>query len=714
LPHDDVEKSGRGSERFRAVATARFVPPAELDLQGFRAGDFWLGRTESRQEFGWHEDLNLLTCAGPRAGKGVGSVIPNLLTFPGSAIVVDPKLENAAATAQYRADVLGQKVLVIGPSSAMQNVPERFHGTYNPLDLLDEADGPIAVTNAQTVADGLVIRSAGDGKDRFFDDNAHDYMRSGLLYMLRHYRAEDRTLMKLAETVAVGDLALFKEYVAYRQQKDPDFKASRKEGFELFLDQMIAMEEFGGIVSQTGAKIQIMGAETQGNVMSSAATHLDFLRGGQELWPSLQSNIDATKTFRLSEFRRQDRHITVYLGLPVHMMQNQSRWLRIILLQVMKYMQTTPFKKERDRPVMMMIDEFAQLGPLPQILNALTYGPGFGLRLWLIVQDLNQLKANYPDSWETIMNACGIKQFFGIGDLFTAKYVSEYAGDEMIEVPSISVTETQSQTEGRTSSHTTNESRGRTSGTTDSEGTSSTIGQSFSKGESETKTENQSSSEGVSEGRGSSEGNSFTEGNNTGTSSNYTVGTGQNQSGGRSDAFRERWLLGVWRFVEDLSTTDSSGWGQSRNDSWANGTSAGRSSSRGSNIGTNESTGTSKQTSSGNSNAVGTSTTEGRSSSTGTNRSRSKSESESTTHGTGETVGESASTATGRNYALSVSVQPRRLYRAEEMMTAFTKSNLMQLVLIRDHNPMLLVRTPYYLDPLMRDLLAILDVKREG
>ena len=85
---DDLVEMGGALENRRALATSKLVPQHRLDRQGYETGDFWFGRTLSGKPFGWHEDLNLLTCAGPRAGKGVGAVIPNLLLFPGSAVVI--------------------------------------------------------------------------------------------------------------------------------------------------------------------------------------------------------------------------------------------------------------------------------------------------------------------------------------------------------------------------------------------------------------------------------------------------------------------------------------------------------------------------------------------------------------------------------------------------------------------------------------------------
>ena len=260
------------------------------------------------------------------------------------------------------------------------------------------------------------------------------------------------------------------------------------------------------------------------------------------------------------------------------MMYTQGRWMRLLVMQICQYIQRTEFNKETDRPVLMMIDEFFQLGPIPSIENTLTYAPGFGLRLWLIVQDIGQLKKNYPDSWETILGACGIKQFFGINDLPTAKYLSEILGEEEIDVPSVTITKNQSKTHGENQSHTVGS------------------GQSSSHGSNWSTSYGDSSSTGLGNGRISS---------NTGSNSSYSSGGSFSQS-----------------------------------------------------FNTNESV----------------------------------------------SVGISRAETEGISKGYTVAKQPRKLLRPEEILTAFTKENLVQLVHVRDHGGMILIRTPYYSDP---DLLAL-------
>ena len=512
----------------RELATAKLVPQHRLDRQGYEPGDFWLGRTLGGHPFGWSEDLNNLTVAGPRAGKGIGTVVPNLLMYPGSAVVVDPKGELATLTARHRREQLGQKVVVLDPAG-VSDVPKDMRGTFNPLAQIDEND-PAAVSSALSIAQGIVVPNP-KAKEPFWDQTALSFIQAVILYMLRFYRPEDRTLMKLRETASVGDWGLYQDFLAQMRSGEnaqPDYQAVPDKAFELLLNEMFECDAFGGILREEAAKISQMGENTRGNVLGGVRTHLDFLKEPL-LWPALVENDENPARFDLPDLRNHDQHTTVYICLPVDMMYQQGRWMRLLITMVTRYMERTPFDKANELPVLMMMDEFFQLGPLPGIENTLTYAPGFGLRLWLIVQDIGQLKKNYPDSYETILGACGVKQFFGINDLPTAKYVSELLGEEEIEVPSITLTKNQSETFGESLSQTRGVSR--TSSLTDSWSTTtgSTSGLSGSGGKNSAMGWNSSQSSSNTSGGSVTQSTSF--------SSSTTYGINRSETQGSSGGY---------------------------------------------------------------------------------------------------------------------------------------------------------------------------------
>ena len=90
-------------------------------------------------------------------------------------------------------------------------------------------------------------------------------------------------------------------------------------------------------------------------------------------------------------------------------------------------------QKQRGLPVLFMLDEFAQLGPLKAIEDGFGIARDYGLLLWPVVQDLNQLKRDYKDSWETMLANAGMLQFFRPQDNTTAEYISKRTADVVVD-----------------------------------------------------------------------------------------------------------------------------------------------------------------------------------------------------------------------------------------------------------------------------------------
>ena len=124
------------------IATAEWANPAQVE-ENYRYSDgtVWLGRScsENSVGIGYCDDRHVCLVSGSRGGKGTTSIVNNLILWPGSIFVIDPKGENATITAARRgrgsehARGLGQKVRVLDPFKAAQ-VDDSFRGRFNPLD----------------------------------------------------------------------------------------------------------------------------------------------------------------------------------------------------------------------------------------------------------------------------------------------------------------------------------------------------------------------------------------------------------------------------------------------------------------------------------------------------------------------------------------------------------------------------------------------------
>src|SRR5271155_2618652 len=122
------------------------------------------------QAIGVPDDRHIITIAGSRAGKGRSVLVPNLITYPGSILAIDPKGDLASLTADWRADMLGQKVIVLDPFGVAGDVATRHGGVFNPLTILDE-DSPTLIEDAGLIADALIVPAPG-AKEPHWDERA--------------------------------------------------------------------------------------------------------------------------------------------------------------------------------------------------------------------------------------------------------------------------------------------------------------------------------------------------------------------------------------------------------------------------------------------------------------------------------------------------------------------------------------------------------------
>ena len=156
---------------------------------------------------------------------------------------------------------------------------------------------------------------------------------------------------------------------------------------------------------------------------------------------SIQSTADRQTSWILSRPMRADlarngidfrdlkrRPITVYVVLPAERMRTHSIWLRLVIVTALRSLY-----RPGGLPTLFILDEFAQLGHLGPIEDAFGLVRGYGVQLWPILQDLNQLKSLCKERWETFVGNAGVVQGFAPNDLTTAEWMSrKRAGDTTI------------------------------------------------------------------------------------------------------------------------------------------------------------------------------------------------------------------------------------------------------------------------------------------
>ncbi|WP_277765863.1 type IV secretory system conjugative DNA transfer family protein [Sphingomonas sp. HITSZ_GF] len=338
-------------------------------------------------------DRHLLTIAPTGSGKGTTAIIPNLLNYPGSCLVVDPKGENALITATRRRQLCDQ-VYIVDPWGIAADAGSSAR--FNPLDWLVAGDLDIA-ENAMLLADALIAEEK--DKDSFWDQEAKALLQGVILYVATdEHEADDRHLAR------VRDLLLLDG-----------------EDLRQFFERM--RESVHHVVASTGARSLQKDPKTLSNVLASVQAHTHFLDS-----PRLRANLSA------SDFRFEDlkaNPTTVYLVLPADRLGAFGRWLRLLIQQAITVTARDVANKPR-KPVLFILDELPSLGRLAKVREAYGLMRGFGMQIWGIVQDVPQMRELYGDGWETFIGNSGAITYHGSRDNSSADYFSKLCGEATV------------------------------------------------------------------------------------------------------------------------------------------------------------------------------------------------------------------------------------------------------------------------------------------
>lgn len=361
----------------------------------------------------YYQDGHILTCAPTGAGKGVSAVTPNLLSYMGSMVVLDIKGENYAVTGQARRD-MGHTVHVIDPYGVTDQAQT---DSFNWMDKIDVSQ-PDCLSHSELLADCVVV-SDKNVKNPHFNEMARALVQGVILYVAGTKPKEDHNLGMVRRLLACSS--------------------------DDFTDLMAEMASHGeGLAFGTPAGIAntilSLAPEELGSIRSTINRHLNFLDD-----PRVKAVL-SNSTFSFDDLKR--KKMTVYIVIPQTEIKRNMRLTRTIVASSLGGI-TNDNIQPQDK-VVFLLDEFAQLGTMQALLDGISIVRGYGAAFWLIIQNLQQLRAAYPDSWETFF-ANSTKHFFGVDDYQTAKYFSDMMGAGTINY------RTRGESHGKDHSNSTNE-----------------------------------------------------------------------------------------------------------------------------------------------------------------------------------------------------------------------------------------------------------------
>lgn len=352
---------------------------------------------------------HVLTYAPTRSGKGVGLVMPTMLSWGASAVVTDLKGELWAMTSGWRKKHAKNKVLRFEPATANGSV------CWNPLDEI-RLGTEYEVGDVQNLAT-LIVDPDGKGLDSHWQKTAFALLVGVILHAL--YKAKDdgttATLPSVDSMLA-----------------DPN-----RDIGELWME----MATYGHVAGQNhhaiGSAARDMmdrPEEEAGSVLSTAKSYLALYRD-----PVVARNVSRSE-FRIRDLMHSDDPVTLYIVTQPNDKDRLRPLVRVMVNMVVRLL-ADKMDFENGRPVahykhrlLMMLDEFPSLGKLQILQESLAFVAGYGIKCYLICQDINQLKSREtgygPD--ETITSNCHVQNAYPPNRVETAEHLSRLTGQTTV------------------------------------------------------------------------------------------------------------------------------------------------------------------------------------------------------------------------------------------------------------------------------------------
>ena len=335
---------------------------------------------------------HVLTFAPTRSGKGVGLVVPTLLSWPASAVIHDIKGENWSLTAGWRSRFSHCLLFnPVDPASA----------AYNPL--LEVRRGTHEVRDVQNIADILVDPEGALERRNHWEKTSHALLVGAILHVL--YAGQDKTLCGVANFLS-----------------DPACT------FELTLHRMMSTPHLGDVthpvVASAAREVMNKSDNERSGVLSTAMSFLGLYRD-----PTV-AEVTSRCDWRIADLISAEHPVSLYLVVPPSDISRTKPLIRLILNQIGRRLTESLDGSDgiqRKHQLLLMLDEFPALGRLDFFESALAFMAGYGLRAFLIAQSLNQIDKAYGLN-HSILDNCHVRIAFATNDERTAKRISEALG----------------------------------------------------------------------------------------------------------------------------------------------------------------------------------------------------------------------------------------------------------------------------------------------
>ncbi|MGE3872552.1 MAG: conjugal transfer protein TraG, partial [Parvibaculaceae bacterium] len=386
----------RQNQMVTTYGSARWATAEEIRASDLLNGrGVFLGRLT--KEYLRHDGPeHVLAFAPTRSGKGVGLVIPTLLTWTGSAVIHDIKGENWQLTAAWRSRY--SHCLLFNPADPRS-------ARYNPL--LEVRKGVTEVRDVQNIADILVDPEGALERRNHWEKTSHALLVGVILHVL--YAEEEKTLARVATFLS-----------------DPSRSIERTLKIMMTTNHLGSEErpQVHPVIASVARELLNKSENERSGVLSTAMSFLSLYRD-----PIIARNTEACD-WRIGDLLAANKPVSLYLVVPPADLSRTKPLVRLILNQIgrrlTEKLEGQPDKSGRRR-LLLMLDEFPALGRLDFFETALAFMAGYGIKAYLIAQSLNQIVKAYGEN-NAILDNCHVRIAFAANDERTARRISDALG----------------------------------------------------------------------------------------------------------------------------------------------------------------------------------------------------------------------------------------------------------------------------------------------
>lgn len=311
---------------------------------------------------------SLITIAPPGSGKTQCFVLPNMLSWPGPAVVLDVKGEIYSATHKWRSENVGP-VYKFSPLD-----PANSH-SYNPLVFIRQ-DSDYIWEDSRFLADMMIVPSG--ASDPFWENMARDVLTAALSFVCMNNNPSERPMSKVIDII-----------------------------YGIGWDEMVSALKTNVMVSamkQTGYALSEMEKKTRDSVLKTAQSSLSAWQG--------ERIAKVTKKSDWSPMDLRDGKPTIYICVNPNEIDSYLSILRVFIAQHIR-MLTNELPPRGVAPVLFMLDELPRLKKMPPVDEALNVGRQYGIKLWMFAQSYGQLKEAYPNP-EGLLGSCVVRTFMNV------------------------------------------------------------------------------------------------------------------------------------------------------------------------------------------------------------------------------------------------------------------------------------------------------------